>query len=365
MLRRIYRHLQRGILPDSPVHRRQRTLEVLELLSHLKHETLCIESYRLFLTIMDTVDSNKAWLWHPAALSLIGAFKWKVARPHVEKPASLMRFLTHCLSEEEKGVVLDLPVERMMLALAGAPTEVIQDAIAGVDFTHPLFFNGICRALRSGAPYLLRRATVTFLRHLDKQLFNTNNIFSEGQVREFIAGWSSSAGESWGTDHGRLLAEALFGTLMGMLDSPFWRGHIPQDRWSILTLLGGMDEGQIPPSFYRCAKNPAIIHHLETYIHGPNILAQWAAILWAKYPDLSEEVKLQLENSTKRISAGPSAHTISSYLAIVDGQIEQTKARINSHTSWSFGDDVARLRTRHATLLFARGVLKGIQNIPL
>jgi len=280
---------------------------------------------------------------------------------------SLVRFLAYCLSEQEQGVVLDVPVERTMLALAGAPAEVIRDGIAEVDFTQPLFFKGICHDLRNGAPYLLRRATVTFLRHLDAQFFNTNKAFSVDQAKEFLSSWSSSAQESWETERGRLLAEALFGTLMGLLDSPIWREHIPQDRWNILTILGGMDEEQIPPSLYRCVKNPTIIPHLkQAYVRGPNILAQWVAILWAKHPDLSEEVKLQLEEATREIANGPSKHNLTSYLTIVNGQIEQIWARINSHTSWSFGEEVARLtRERHATLRFARGVLIWIQKLPL
>ena len=332
---------------------------------HLKQETLCVESYKLFLKIMDTVDLD-SWFWCTAELSLIGAFKWKITRPHVGDPTSLVRFLAHCFSEQERGTVLDVPVERIMLALAGAPAEVIGAEIAKVDFTGPLFFNGICHALRNGAPYLLRRAAVTFLRHLDSQFFNTNKTLSMDQIDKFVPVWSSSAQESWETERGRFLAESLFGTLMGMLDSPFWREHIPHDRWSILTLLGGMDEEQIPPSFYRCVKNLTIIPHLkQASVRGPDILSQWVAILWAKYPDLPKDVESQLEEATKDIANGPFKHNLSSYLAIVDGQIERIWAKINSHTSWSFGEEVAKLRERHARLRFARGVLKGIQKFPL
>jgi len=119
---------------------------------------------------------------------------------------------------------------------------------------------------------------------------------------------------------------------MGLLDSPFWREHTPQDQWSILTLLGGIKEEYTPPSFYRCVKNTMIIPHLkQAYGHGPNILAQWVAILWAKYPDLSVEVKLQLEEATEETADRPSRHNLSSYLTIVEGQIKQTWDRIKSH----------------------------------
>ena len=139
---------------------------------------------------MATVDSDH-WLWRPADLSLMGAFKWKIPQPHVGDPASLPRFLAHYLSEQEQGVVLDVSLERTMLALAGALAEVVGEGVAKVDFTQPLLFNEICYALRNGAPYLLRHATVIFLRHLDAQFFNRNKTFSVDQVNAFVSGWSS------------------------------------------------------------------------------------------------------------------------------------------------------------------------------
>lgn len=341
-------------------------MEVLGFMAHLKQETLCVESYKLFLAIMTIVDSDDHWLWGPAELSLIGAFKWKTTRPFVGDPKSLVRFLARCFSKQENGAEQDVPVERVMLALAGAPAEVIGEGLARVDFTQPLFFNGICCALRNDAPYRLRRATVTFLRHLDAQFFNAKRKISKDQLDAFVPRWSASAHESWQTEEGGLLAEALVATFLGMLNSPFWQENIPQERWSVLTLLGGMGEAHIPPSFYRCAKNPTIIPYLkEGRNHSSNVLHQWVAILWAKYPDLSEEVTSQLEATTKEIADGPSKHYIPSYLSIVEGQAGIIWDRIGSHTSWSFGEGFARLRERHASLQFARGVLIGIQKFPI
>lgn len=340
-------------------------MDVLGLMADLKQETLCAESYKLFLTIMTTVDSDDS-LWGPAELSLLGAFKWKTTRPFVGDPMSLLRFLTRCLSEQGEGAVQYVPVERVMLALAGAPAQVISDGLARVDFTQPLFFDGICHALSNDAPYRLRRATVTFLRHLDTQFFDKSKTFSMDQVDAFVHGWSASAHESWETEEGGLLAEALIATFMGMLDSPFWREHIPRERWSVLALLSGMGEERIPPSFHRCIENPTIIPYLkEGDGPGSNVLDQWVAILWEKYPDLADEVKLQLEEATKEIADGPSKHHLSSYLSIVEGQAGQVWDRISSHTPWSLGGDVTKLRERHASLLLARGVLIGIQKFPV
>ena len=330
-------------------------------MAHLKQENLCDESYKLFLAIMASGGLDD-WLWRLAELSLIGAFKWDIPQPQVEDPTPIVQFLAHCFEKQEEGVMVDDPVERGMLALASAPAGAIGDGIARFDFTRPLFFNGICRALRDDAPYPLRRATVTFLRHLDTQLFNTNKTFGEDQVKALISGWSSSTQEVLQGEHDQLLEEALFATLMGLLDSLLWREHIPESRWSILKSFGGIAEEQIPPSFYRCVKNSTIIPNLKTRgALGRTILAQWATILWERYPDLSEEVQSQLENTTRKMIAGSSKHTLSSYLTIVDGEIQRIKDKINSHVSWSLGDDGERLRTKLDSLRSARKKLAGMK----
>ena len=362
ILRQIYRSLKLAVSLRSSPDRRQVAMQVLELIANLKRGELCVGSYNLFLTILADVGSDH-WLWNPAELAVIGAFQWGIPRPDVGDPAPLVRFLAHCFSQQEMGAVVDVPVERAMLALAGAPAEVIGDGIARVDFTSPPFFNGICHALRDGAPYPLRRATVTFLRHLDTQIFDRNKTFSQDQVNGFISGWSSSAQESLEKEHGSYLLQSLTGTLMGLLDSPFWRNHIPQDRWSILTLLRGIPEDQTPPSFYRCAENSAVIPHLKQVNVHPKVLPQWALILWANYHDLSAEVKSQLEIETKEMLDRSSKHVLSAFQETVEEQVQRTQEKINSHTPWSFGADVAKLRGKLESLQQARKVLKDIQKL--
>ena len=111
---------------------------MLKLLAHLKQEALRFESYKLFPKIMDAVDLDNR-LWRPAELSSAGAFRWKVTRPRAGDPASLLHFLAYCLSEQEQEVVPDVPVEWVMLVLAGALVEVIRKSIAEVNFTQPFF----------------------------------------------------------------------------------------------------------------------------------------------------------------------------------------------------------------------------------
>jgi hypothetical protein len=339
-------------------------MEVLGLVGHLKQEKLCAESYQLFLTIMATAGTDR-WLWDFAELSLIGSFQWGITRPHVGDPATLVRFLEHCLLEQKKGTVVDGPVERIMLALAGSPAKDISDGIARVDFTRPLFFNGICNALRDGAPSPLRRATVAFLRHLDTQFFNSSKTFSTEQIDSLISAWSSSAQELWGEERTAFPTEGLVATFMGLLDSPLWREHIPGDQWKILafiggTLIGWIDEECIPPSFYRCVKNSTIIPYLERADpRGTDVLAQWAAILWAKYPYLSTDVKQQVKKVTKDRKL---KHHVSTYQTIVEEQIQQIQDSLKSYAS-PFGTDVEELRRRLDSFRAAREVL-AVQKTP-
>jgi hypothetical protein len=175
--------------------------------------------------------------------------------------------------------------------------------------------------------------------------------------------WSTSAKESWDKDLTQVLSEALVTTLMGLLDSPFWRDHIPKERWDILRLISGLG-GKLPRSLYRCFKNLTIIPHLRGMRMrdgGPDVYTQWVAILWMKYPDLSEEVKTQLMKTTKEIANGLSKNNISTYLSLLDKEIERDRNRIGAHASWSFEEDVVKSRKRHDTLLLARQKLAGAQ----
>jgi hypothetical protein len=340
-------------------------MEALELVAPLKQRELCAESYKLFRTVMAAVESDN-WLWKPAELLMVGAFKWNAELPPVGDPAELVDLLRHCLLEQEaQGLVRDEPIEHIMLALGGA-TDKIGEGLARVDFTEPLFINGICHALRKDAPYRLRRATVAFLRHLDAQFFNANKTFDKEQSTELVSKWSTSAKESWDKDLTQVLAEALVTTLMGLLDSPFWRDHIPKERWDILRLISGLG-GKLPRSLYRCFKNLTIIPHLREMRmrdRGSDVYTQWVAIMWMKYPDLSEEVKTQLMKTTKEIAGGPSKNDISTYLSLLDNEIERDRNRIGAHASWSFEEDVVKSRKRHDTLLLARQMLAGVQKFP-
>lgn len=332
-------------------------MDALELVVPLKQEMLCAESYNLFRTVIATVDPDD-WLWRPAELLMVGAFKWQMDPPSVEDSEGLVYFLRRCLSEQEKGVVQDEPIERIMLALGGVAAGEIGGGLA---FTEPPFLNGIYYALREDAPYLLRRATVIFFRHLDTQFFDT---FRTKQAAELVSRWSTSAKESWDKDLCQVLAEALVTTLMELLDSPFWRDHIPKERWDILRLISGLG-GKLPRPLYRCLKNPTIIPYLrEMRGRGSGVFTQWLAIMWMKYPDLSEEVGTQLRKATKEIANGPSKNDITTYLSLLDGEIDRDRERVGVYASWSFEEGAVGSRTRHETLLSARGILAGIQKFP-
>ena len=334
----------------------------LELLMPLKQKEVCIQSAELFRTIMTDVASDGS-LWRPAGLSLAGAFKWDMVRPVVKDTVPFMCFLRRCLSEQEGGLPRDEPIEYVIHAIAAAPADEVSEGLARVDFTEPLFFDGICHALRKDATTRLRRLTVILLRHLDAQYFNTNKTFSKEQATVLVDRWSASGKISWDTKLHPVLGEALVTTLMGLLDSQFWREYIPEERWDIFKLLGGVNEAHLPHSFYRCLSNTDILPFLEERGNrGSGACAQWLAIMWAWYPDLSAAVRAQLEGTTKK---QPQNH-ISIYLSIAQREREQVRARLTSHHSWSLEEDkdIDRLRARYDALREACGKLSEIADKP-
>ena len=329
----------------------------------LKHKTACVGSFQLFRMVAATVDSDN-WLWRPAELLLVGAFGWNSFRPPVGDPTDLLSFLRCCFSDQEvKGLARDEPIEQIMFALGGAPAGEIREGLAKVDFTEPLLFDGLCHALRNGAPYRLRRATVAFLGHLDTQLFDTSKTFTEEQATRFISGWSASTRESLSVSKHRLLVQASVTTLLGLLNSQFWRKFIPDEHWDTLRHLYGIDDEMIPPPLYRCLRNTTIIPHLlKLSERGVVAFTFWMALMWARYPDLSEEVKDQLRHTTEGVSHGPSTkNTVAFYASVMDGEMERIGRKINSSHSWSLEAVTVRLRERRDALRSARQKLAGFQ----
>lgn len=369
----------------------ERTIEALKLLEPLKHKSLCVESYELFrkVVVVDAQANNtvpamaqldntvtaaaqdgntvtatareSGGLWHPVGLLLSGAFKWKMEPPCIGNPECLLDFLDHCLKGEQDQ---DGPTERVMLALGGATTDELRNGLAKLEVTEKPFLSGICRALREGAPYLLRRATVTFLRHLDEYLFDSNRLpagkspealFSE-YARDLVSGWSSSAEESMAREPTLVLAEALVTTFAGLLDSPFWRGYIPDGRWEILRFINNLD-GKLPHSLHRCLQNREIIEYLghQKCTH----LAKWLAIMWKKYPHLSKDVEMQLIDTTKT-----RPKEIPAYLSVLDGEIERDQNKVNVGRSVFSEAEFVELKRRLKKLRSGRKVLERMREPP-
>lgn len=344
---------------------RERAIVALELMAPLKEKVLSVKSYELFRKMMAAAlkelptGQTENPFWRPAELLLSGAFKWHMDPPDVGDPADLIHLLEHCFSQNDDNA-RDEPVERAMLALGGATADELRGMLANTDFTEPRFFDGIYRALRNDAPYRLRRATVFFLRHLDVQFFDAGELFGE-QAPVLVQRWSISAKESWDREHNRPLAGALVTTLMGLLNSTFWREHIPEERWDILRYISGLG-GELPDSLRRCLRNSEIIPYLRDLRipgRGKIVYFQWMAIMWMKYPDLSEAVQDQLKKETGEI-AKAQANVIPVYLSLLEGEVKRDQGRIDAYDPWRFGNEVVELRTRHVTLLSARQILTAI-----
>lgn len=329
-------------------------MDALELMVPLRNWTVCSESYKLFRTTMVSVE-NDALLWYPAELLLRGAFKWDERLALVRDPSALLRFLEYSLLQQSnQNNDRDESISNIFCALAAFSGEELKRGLANVDFTQPLYIGGLCHALRENAPYRLRRATVALLRHLEIQICAQDKTYLAKQAEEFASGWSSSARESWDKKQNPVLREAIISTLMGLLDSPFWREYIPNERWDFLELIRGEDERTLPPPFYRCIRNKAVLPHLKRVLNQ-SALVTWIAILWTKYPDVPGPVRKQLEIETRemaRTSGGKG--TVRHYASILDREMERVERQIKAFNPWSFNDAVGVLNSQLEELKEAR-----------
>jgi len=304
------------------------------------------QNYDLFCTIMGSVHLDNR-LWDPAQRSLSGAFNSN-AVTQVDDPKGLLDFLHYHFWLHDGGVAQDVPIGDALCLLAFASVGEAPKEVAKSDFTNKESFRGLCYALRKDGPYLVKRACVFLLSHLDDQLFNTANTFPAAEAEALVTGWAHSAKAAVDTRVHEELRQTTLATLMSLLDSSFWRKFIPPERWDFLRHVGMLDDPKLPRSFYRCLENTDVIPHLKQVVNKEALLT-WLVILWTKYPDVSPEVKTQLETETIQVTKGQRNH-IFVYLSIMDEEIKRIGQKVEAHYAWSFDQEVVELRARRISL---------------
>ena len=328
-----------------------------------KDDRVCDSSYTLFRRIMPTVNLDN-WYWHPAWLSFRGAFGWDSSLPPVGDPGEMLDFLERSLVIQESGINQDELIERVFCALAFSADEGVWRRIHGiVDFSQPLFVNGLRHALRSGAPYLLKRSTVFILPSLDGRLFRSNInpgvLPDPASAKSIVTGWSSAVMEALkknATDH---LKWSAVTTLFSFMDSPFWREYIPPERLSILE-YASVIRNEVPDPFRRCLQNPDILPYLKMKDKGMSIL--WVLIQWVNYPHLSDRAKTELEGSaTVEAWAGGRRGDPASFISIMDGEVARLEQELQAYDAWSFEPRVLWLRANLDDLRGARSKLVKIK----
>ena len=313
----------------------------------VKDGRICERNYELFCKIMASVRQN-VWLWHPARLSMSGAFKSDFTVP-IDDPRMLLDFLHYHFGAHGVGNAQGGPIDDALCVLAFGLIGDAPKEVAKYDFTNQAAFRGLCHALREDGPYLTRRACVFLLFFLDDQLFNAGIRFPEAEARALITGWAHSAKLAVDTRVHEELRQITLTTLMSLLDSQFWREFIPPERWDFLRHVGDLDDPKLPRSFYRCLGNTAVIPHLKQVVNQEAFLT-WLVILWTKYPDVSPEVKIQLEDETVDIAKGPRRSNIPVYVSIMEEEMERVRRKAKSHYAWSFDQEVVELRARQNNL---------------
>ena len=313
----------------------------------VKDGRICERNYELFCRIMASVHLDD-WLWHPARISLSGAFKSDFTAP-VSDPSGLLSFIHYHFELRDRGMVQDGPIEDALCVLAFGSIGDVPKEVAKSNFTNQAAFRGLRHALRENGPYLVKRACVFLLSFLDDQLFTAGRGFSEDEAKDLVNGWAHSAKIAVDTKVHEELAQMALTTLMSLLNSPFWRKFIPPERWDFLKFVGTLDDPKLPRSFYSCLRNKEIVPHLGQVVNKEALLT-WLVILWTKYPDISPVVKTQLEDETIEIARGPRANNILEYISIMEGEMGRIGKKVKAYYNWSFEQEVVELRSRQSSL---------------
>lgn len=253
----------------------------------VKDGHICERNYELFCKVIASARQDD-WLWHPARLSLSGAFKSDSMVP-IDDPRMLLDFLHHHFGAHGVGNAQGGPVDDALCVLAFGLIGDAPNEVAKSDFTNQVAC-GLCHALREDGPYFTRRACVFLLFSLDDQLFNAGIRFLEVEARALITEWAHSAKLAVDTKVHEELRQITLTTLTSLLDSPFWREFIPPERWYFLRHIADPDDPKLPRSFYRCLGNTAVIPHLKQVVNQEAFLT-WLVILWTKYPDAKSSLK--------------------------------------------------------------------------
>ena len=278
---------------------------------------------------MGRVNHNDA-LWVPARLSIRGAYAAaKSEAPRVGDPRQLLEFLYYHM--ERRDSLGDGPIHHGFSALVLASNEETHRGLAAYDFSNPLFIKTLIAALGNKDFRLLRKSAVFLLAELDEYLFTTENAFTDpknpGRASDFVHAWSGAVHEFLG-DPTHQVEKVAVKVLLAIANLPSLRVCLPVERWSQWIQHFPYIINANPPPLQRCLVNATIIPFLKQTVSGWS-QSPWLAMLWMMHHDLSEEVRTQLEEETRKIVSEGSYLRLDPYLAFFDVSLKKLQTQID------------------------------------
>jgi hypothetical protein len=302
--------------------------------------------------------------WEVARLIIHSTFEDDKQTPCVDDPNDILTFLDHHFKLAIiSGQNQDQPIQSALHALASASGPAIIEALNHFDLTGRLFIRGICHAFQCDRPSELRKAALMFLPLIGDSWFNPCTlIMGSTEINSFCMDWASTVDCLEPTP---AIQKASFTTLLGMINSPRWRPHIPPEKWTLLEYFKSVP-GDLQ-SLQVCTNDPTFIDEVRK-VDNPRAMVLWAEILWFKCGELVPEVWEQLEAVTKEIARnergtylGASQSHMGKYLSNTNSELRKAEDELRLHALQPADPVAIALRKRVGVLQQAWNVLDAIK----
>jgi hypothetical protein len=243
----------------------------------------------------------------------------------------------------ERATIGTQPIHLVFFALVNASDEETKRGLAAYDFTDPMFIDTTIEALENDHSAHLRKVTIFLLPKLDNYMFTTEQAFRDEQkASRFVKAWSSAMHEFLPDPTPTKKVEAamhpvkkdphqvekaVIKVLLAIAHLPCLRVHLPKERWTLLQHFPHIMVAN-PPLLQRCLRDPNIFPYLNPLLDDGKP-SHWLAMLWVMYHDLSQEVRAQLEEETRKIAVGEHRYHLGSYLSLLDAYIQNLDGQLS------------------------------------
>jgi hypothetical protein len=296
-------------------------------------------------------------LWPSARLLFKGAFLFPEWPPNIGNPKEMLDFLRYHMSPQQRAQVGQEPLHHVFRAITLVSDDETYRGLAEFDFTTPDFIDAITRALSNKRFRPLRLAAIHVLPHLDKQLFTSDEAFTDPtRARAFVKAWCTAVRECSDGEFKHETERVALIVLLAIANLPCLRIHVPPERWELAQNFR-LILGANPPSLQRCTQNPGVTEFIKGIPHMQTP-PPWFAMLWMKYDSLSAEVREQLERETRDIVLDK-PYTFDSYVAMFQGQLNRVQGEMDTLEPWD--KEMSRLRSEMEAAERVKGRLLELQ----